>query len=65
MSFSSVSLKSPGTDDDYPYTKDIRLNQIVEKSNEMNDEPLDPRIQVRYNQSRHEFMSYFSNYRSN
>ena len=48
MSFSSVS---PETNDDYPYTKDNRLNQIVEKSDEINDDPLDPRIQVRYNES--------------
>ncbi len=46
MSFSSKSLESDGAGN-YS-TSDNRINEMVENSDENNDEPLDPRIQVKY-----------------
>ncbi|CAF2724584.1 unnamed protein product [Rotaria sp. Silwood2] len=43
MSFSSKSLEN---DDNHHHKKDSLMNEIVEKSDETNDEPLDPRIQI-------------------
>ncbi|CAF1114986.1 unnamed protein product [Rotaria sp. Silwood1] len=47
MSFLSISSKSLENDDNHHHhTKDSLINEIVEKSDETNDEPLDPRIQI-------------------
>ncbi|CAF1098646.1 unnamed protein product [Rotaria magnacalcarata] len=46
MSFSSISSKSLETDDNHPHSNGKLMNEIVEKSDEPNDEPLDPRIQI-------------------
>ncbi|CAF3937478.1 unnamed protein product [Rotaria sordida] len=46
MSFSSFSSKSLESDDNHHHTKDNLINEIIEKSDETNDEPLDPRIQI-------------------
>jgi len=46
MSLSSKSLESDGAGNHS--TSDNRINEVVENSDETNDEPLDPRIQVKY-----------------
>lgn len=43
----SISPKSLEGDDTHSHSKDHIINEITEIADETNDEPLDPRIQVK------------------
>ena len=47
MSFSSVSSKPQEDEDDPPHATQDQFDDATDKSDEANEEPLDPRIQVR------------------